>query len=236
MLKTLDAPSERKPSVEPSPQPSPPEATAPAEAASPSPREDPGASSSTTPVPTEEIVARDTLASNVFVPAGAVPAGPRVPTRHRARPSRTQQPRRCTTTQTRAEERDLTHLDLGPVHHETGPEPRREASVVTPVPTEHDVPDFTDTTYPHTVAASPPTESELVIDVDASGESEAIDVDVLLPEDLTETETDGDDSPPSAATAPDESQAKPLRPNAASRLPPSAEAAPTRATKSFLRN
>jgi hypothetical protein len=201
MLKTLDAPSERKPSVAPSPQPTPPEA------ASPASPEDAGASSSTTPVPTEEIVARDTLASNVFVPAGAVPA-----VEVRA-PSSTPVADATATAlhddPDAPEERDLTHLDLGPVHHEAGPEPRREASVITPVPTEHDVPDFTDTTYPHTAAASPPTESELMIDVDASGESEAIDVDVLLPEDLTEGDTDGEESPPAAATAPDESQAKP---------------------------
>ncbi|HEY5147219.1 MAG TPA: hypothetical protein VII82_10650, partial [Polyangiaceae bacterium] len=212
MLKTLDAPSERKPSVALSPQPTPSEGAAPAQAASPSPQEDPGASSSTTPVPTEEIVARDTLASNVFVPAGAV-AAVEVPTASSMSSSTPVADAAATAAPhddpDAPEERDLTHLDLGPVHHEADPEPRREASVVTPVPTEHEVPDFTDTTYPHTAAASPPTESELVIDVDASGESEAIDVDVLLPEDVSEGDPEGDESPPAAAAAPDESQAKP---------------------------
>jgi cellulose synthase operon protein C len=49
--------------------------------------------------------------------------------------------------------------------------------------------DFSDTTHPHSAVASPPTESELVIDVDASGEAPALDDDeMLVAEDLTELE------------------------------------------------
>ena len=44
--------------------------------------------------------------------------------------------------------------------------------------------DFSDATLPHGAAAPPPTESELIIDVDASGEAPALDDEMLLADDL----------------------------------------------------
>jgi tetratricopeptide (TPR) repeat protein len=213
MLKTLDPASERKPSVAPAPPlpaaEGPPEAATPAAEASPvegpaGPHgESPRASSGTaTPVPVEEIVPRDTLTSNVYVHAGTAPAVemPIAPGTAVQTP-----PASPVDADVDApEERDQTHLDIGPVHHDAEAAHPNESSVVTPVPTEHDGPDFTDTTYPHSAAPSPPTESELVVDVDASGESEAIDVDVLLPEEITEGE-----EAPAAAAAVEEAPPKP---------------------------
>jgi hypothetical protein len=64
--------------------------------------------------------------------------------------------------------------------------------------------DFSDTTHPHSATAPPPTESELVIDVDASGEAPALDDDeMLVAEDLTELEGATAPEPePQAAPAP----------------------------------
>ena len=190
MLQTLDPASERKPSV------------APAAASAQLHDGEPIARATTaTPVPQEEVVARETLTGNAFAEAGAAPHGrtPDVPDRPAVETSAYDDDDDAEA----PEERDLTHLDLGPAHHETEPGPAREASVVTPVPTEHEAPDFTDTTYPHSAAASPPTESELEVDVDASGESEALDVDVLLPEDFTEgDEESGEDAAEEPAPQP----------------------------------
>jgi hypothetical protein len=62
--------------------------------------------------------------------------------------------------------------------------------------------DFSDATLPH-AAAPPPTESELIIDVDASGEAPALDDEVLLADDLTEmVESDGDGEGDAAAEEP----------------------------------
>jgi tetratricopeptide (TPR) repeat protein len=72
------------------------------------------------------------------------------------------------------EEQDRARLDpssTAPVHDPTPPI------------------DFSDTTHPHSAAAPPPTESELIIDVDASGEAPAVDEEeMLVAEDLTEIE------------------------------------------------
>jgi hypothetical protein len=65
--------------------------------------------------------------------------------------------------------------------------------------------DFSDTTHPHSAAAPPPTESELVIDVDASGEAPAVDEEELLvAEDLTEIEGEppASEAEPQATPAP----------------------------------
>ena len=62
--------------------------------------------------------------------------------------------------------------------------------------------DFSDATLPH-AAAPPPTESELIIDVDASGEAPALDDEMLLADDLTEmVESDGDGDGDGAAEDP----------------------------------
>jgi hypothetical protein len=192
MLKTLDPASERKPSVTPAAA-----ASAPLHEAEPIAR-----AATATPVPQEEVVARETLTGNAFAEAGAAPPvrTPDIP--HQPIVETSGDDDDDDNAEAR-DERDLTHLDFGPAHHETEPGLAREASVVTPVPTEHEAPDFTDTTYPHSAAASPPTESELEVDVDASGESEALDVDVLLPEDFTEGDEDaGEDAAEEPAPQP----------------------------------
>ena len=80
------------------------------------------------------------------------------------------------------DERDLTRLDAIPP---VPPPDAVDAPVVAAPPI-----DFSDTTYPHSATASPPTESELVIDVDASGETSAVDEDVILDDDADVVEDD----------------------------------------------
>ncbi|HEX3769946.1 MAG TPA: hypothetical protein VHV30_03730 [Polyangiaceae bacterium] len=195
MLKSLDPAAERKPSVAPSVPPPPaeaPEAAAPEAQAAEAPAEAAPAAeaeprpAAPTPVPSEDVVARDTLLSVQSATVNAPAVQPAI--------------ERNLMEEDEPEERDLTNLDLRPSHpdlsHGAPAEAPRETSAVTPVPTHHEAPDFSDTTHPHSATASPPTESELVIDVDASGEAEAVDVDVLLSEDLTEGEEAEEEEPP----------------------------------------
>ena len=60
--------------------------------------------------------------------------------------------------------------------------------------------DFSDTTHPHAAVAPPPTESELIIDVDASGEAPAIDDEMLIADEADMV--DGDEAAEPAAAEP----------------------------------
>jgi tetratricopeptide (TPR) repeat protein len=82
------------------------------------------------------------------------------------------------------DEEDRTHIDQPP-----GPIPVGPAA-----PTI----DFSDTTLPHAAMAPPPTESELIIDVDASGEAPAIDDEMVIADDVAEM-VDGEEGEPAAA-------------------------------------
>ena len=91
-------------------------------------------------------------------------------------------------------EDDRTHLD-----------PPAAAPPHVPAPAAPPAIDFSDATLPHSATAPPPTESELVIDVDASGEAPALDDDeMVLADDLTEVEgeADGQAREPEPAPAP----------------------------------
>jgi tetratricopeptide (TPR) repeat protein len=103
------------------------------------------------------------------------------------------------------DERDLTNLDA------LGSALAAEAAVTAPPPVDASSVgiDFGDTTYPHAAAASPPTESELVIDVDASGETSAIDVDedILVADEMAEL-VDDDEPEKDAKEPPLPGQAK----------------------------
>jgi cellulose synthase operon protein C len=96
------------------------------------------------------------------------------------------------------DERDQTRLDA------TSMIPPAEgiAGEVVPAPPTAATLDFSDETYPQSAAKPPPTESELVIDVDASGEAAALDEDVLLTDDLMVEEDAAPPPPPSPATKP----------------------------------
>jgi tetratricopeptide (TPR) repeat protein len=167
MLKTLDPSSERRPSAAPrSPVSTEPPAgektevaAAPAEdlAATPVP-DDEARSEDDEPEPAAEVTQTSARPAEdpMAVPAALAAEGPGVLGLLES-----------------LEEEDRTRFDQA-----SAPAPPAEGA-------PHPI-DFSDTTHPHGAAAPPPTESELIIDVDASGELPAIDDEMLVADDLTE--------------------------------------------------
>jgi tetratricopeptide (TPR) repeat protein len=177
MLKTLDPNSERRPSAAPAP------------AASEAPAEAPPSDvvGSTSPSATE------TTSEPEPPPAVAQDVAPVEHAEHEvAPPAESIEASGVMGLLDALEAEDRTHLD-------------QPAAVPSPAHAPPNAIDFSDATLPHSAAAPPPTESELVIDVDASGEAPALDDDeMVLADDVTEVEgeADGVAAEPEPAPAP----------------------------------
>ncbi|HEX4446043.1 MAG TPA: hypothetical protein VH044_04880, partial [Polyangiaceae bacterium] len=186
----LDPGSERRPSAQPPEGATsiPPQPVTPSEAPSPL------ASETATPVPPGDIPTPVPPADIATPVASAVAT--EIPAAEAAAPAAETEPPHEGEPE---DERDLTRLDA------LAPALAAEAAVTAPPPVDASSVgiDFGDTTYPHSVATSPPTESELVIDVDASGETSAIDVDddIIVADEMAE-EVEGDEDPQQEPTEP----------------------------------